>query len=107
MIENLKQAIKLAKGPAEGMYTRDGKPYCIIGQLYVLEGGNVKDLEEWEDQQIWDIPNRGCLDKYPIAVLRSLQTTWDDDEYEGGEEDRRSDMLTTVEYYEENPHLFK
>lgn len=111
MIENLKQAIKLARGAGKCDYLNNGKPYCVIAQLYVLEGGSVEDLKEWEGCTITGIDDRGCLKKYPIKLLDGLQSRWDGDidpdYHKKTTDERRADMIDLVEYYEENPHLFK
>lgn len=106
MIENLKQAIKLAMGAGKCDYLNNGKPYCVIAQLYVLEGGSPEDLKEWEGCTITGIDDRGCLKKYSIKLLEGLQERWDQS-FEETESEVRQNMLTFVEYYEENPHLFK
>lgn len=104
-IKNLKKAVELAQGAGECDYLADGVPFCVIGQLYVLEGGSPKDLKEWEGCMIGGIENRGCLQKYPIKLLDQLQEYWDSAEY-GTESERRASMLALVEHYGEFPGSF-
>lgn len=98
--ENLKRAIELAKGPGQCRYldTAD-EPQCVVAQLAVLEGINLKQiikdeslrrtqrLDECDDEVapankaslftidalVEEFGNRG----YSITLLTALQDAWD------------------------------
>lgn len=83
MKDNLLRAIALAQKPGSCLYIHEGKPCCVIAQLLLLEGGDLEDIKaSWIDWGNVHIPihkveNRGRLAKYPIKVLKQLQTIWD------------------------------
>lgn len=79
-IARLQTAIDKAETPGACRYVVDGRPSCVIAQLYILEGGSVDTLEEWGATVI------GCvLDEwhpaefahYPKGLLQNLQYLWD------------------------------
>lgn len=79
-ISRLQTAIDKAENPGECRYVVDGRPSCVIAQLYILEGGSVDTLEWWQSTVI------GCileeqrppeLARYPKGLLQNLQYLWD------------------------------
>jgi hypothetical protein len=87
--EKLHKAVDLATNAGYCLYSHNGKPQCVIGQLGYLEdhdvtkwrGGvaNIRLLREggWLDGETIN-PFPG----YPIELLKSLQNIWDNP-YEG------------------------
>lgn len=79
-IARLQTAIDKAKNPGKCRYVVDGRPSCVIAQLYILEGGSVDTLGKWRSTVI------GCileeqrppkLAHYPKGLLQNLQYLWD------------------------------
>lgn len=83
---NLYKALELAVQPGACLYVYGGKPCCIIGQLYVLEGGKVKDmlsvkhkLGEWSTvNHVYEDIAPPQLTKYPKQLLIEMQKKWDE-----------------------------
>lgn len=80
---NLYKALSLAKNPGNCKYVQDGKPCCIIAQLFVLEGGTVEEMGE-ENYPEWSTIRRVYHDqappqltKYPLELLVAMQSNWD------------------------------
>mgnify|MGYP003534381023 CR=1 FL=1 len=57
-------------------YVVDGKPACVIAQLYILEGGKVEDMADWHGKPIAYI-QPPLLAKYPILFLSTVQYVFD------------------------------
>lgn len=81
-IARLQTAIDKAENPGARRYVVDGRPSCVIAQLYILEGGSVDTLEWWQ----WQSTVIGCileeqrppeLVHYPEGLLQNLQYLWD------------------------------
>jgi hypothetical protein len=77
--ENIKKACELAQGAGECEYVIDGKPCCVIGQLYSLEGFDISNLEGnitcWHNVSL---RNKDIIDrKYGELKLERLQSFWD------------------------------
>lgn len=81
MKENLKKAIELANGAGSCQYrTEEGEPSCVIAQLYVLEGGDVNDLQEdCSVETLAGTSDKFCeiLKDYDMTLLNRLQMEWD------------------------------
>ena len=84
--ENIKKACELAKDPGSCKYTDGEKPLCVIAQLYVLEGGDVKDMLDWGTTVIRRVEYNSILenmfDKYGLNNLVEMQYIWDKGEDE-------------------------
>lgn len=80
-VEKLNKAIDLAEEPGGCRYAIDGKPCCVIGQLAVLEGVPVSELDSAYGIELF--LKRGCLSPisalaaYPLDLLICMQVRWD------------------------------
>lgn len=81
---NLYKALELATKPGACLYVYGGKPCCIIGQLFVLEGGKVEDMIKEGGESRWSTVRRVYEDvappqltKYPKNLLITMQARWD------------------------------
>lgn len=78
---NLLKAIDKAEMFGGCDYLHDDKTACcVIAQLYVLEGGDPKDMDEWDNSQVDDIQithDPEELKKYDLRLLCSIQAVWD------------------------------
>lgn len=82
---NLYKALELATMAGACLYVHNGKPCCIIAQLYVLEGGKVEDmlsvknkLGEWSAvKHVYEDLAPPQLTKYPKNLLITMQARWD------------------------------
>jgi hypothetical protein len=79
--EEIIKACQLAEGPRSCQYVNNGQPCCVIAQLYVLRGGDVEDMYEWDDVTrnsvsniIEDFGIDFGYDEYQLSVLQAL---WD------------------------------
>lgn len=99
-IARLQTAIDKAENPGECRYVVDGRPSCVIAQLYILEGGSVDTLEEWGATVIGCVLNErhpAELAHYPKTLLQSLQYLWDIGM--DGVDCRREAMRSEVAYF--------
>lgn len=93
----LREAISLAKTPGGCHYVINGKPACVIAQLFTLEGVTVEQLSQLEGMPIADMSDHdmGPLKSYPRKLLADLQEVWD--KGRGSEEDLKNTMREMVE----------
>lgn len=80
--QNLLKAIELAENPGECEYFSEGKPSCVVGQLFVLEGAKEEEIRYCNDKAISNVLNMSdhltkYLDDYPVDLLELLQDNWD------------------------------
>jgi len=107
--ENLFKAIELAVNPGQCQYFSDGKPSCVIGQLFALEGTQENELKEFNGNSIYYLLNYAeCStllkykDNYPIMLLDRLQDLWDNNlDSEEDLDERKQRMVELVDNYEE------
>jgi len=86
--ENIKKACELAKGPGQCKYSVGPDPYCVIGQLYTLEGFNVSELKN-ENTTIDYLRSENIdllFSKYGKDRLATLQCYWDSNSYATNEQ---------------------
>ena len=79
-IARLQTAIDKAENPGACCYVVNGRPSCVIAQLYILEGGSVDTLKEWGATVIGCVLNErhpAELAHYPKGLLQNLQYLWD------------------------------
>lgn len=89
--ENVKKACELACGPGDCKYVVNDEPYCVIGQLAVLEGCTVEELRAFKERVSNDgsysdgvlaliehEPFKTKLDKYHPHFMDLLQSFWDE-----------------------------
>jgi hypothetical protein len=104
--QNLLKAIELAVSPGECKYFNDGKPCCVVGQLFALEGAKVEEFDECNGVSI-GYPNSKIahvmhyLDSYDTDLLDDLQSMWDRDlDSEEDIDERKAQMVELVNFYE-------
>lgn len=74
------EAIKKAINPGGCRYLQDGKPACVIAQLYVLKGGAPEDMGSWHTDVVLSIVHEfkpPLLMDEPRLLMADLQCTWD------------------------------
>ena len=77
--ENIKKACELAKGPGQCKYSVGPDPYCVIGQLYTLEGFDVSEFK-CQNTTIDHVKAENIdllFSKYTKDRLTTLQFYWD------------------------------
>lgn len=74
--ERLLKAIELAEGYGEGSYVRCGRPWCVIGQLYALDGGDIDEMYDWAGKSVCHHIISTKL-KYSANCLIEIQDIWD------------------------------
>ena len=106
--QNLLKAIELAENPGECKYFSDGKPSCVVGQLFALEGTKEEELKGFNGNSIYYLLNISeCTtlskyqDNYPIRLLERLQDLWDGElDSEEDIDERKARMVELVNNYE-------
>lgn len=86
-IEDLHAAISAAVNPGKCHYVLGGVVSCVIGQLYVIRGGNVNTLSRWGGLGIRECNGIAHLSATPTPIpefvdlpgtlLADLQEEWD------------------------------
>ena len=84
-MDNLLKALELAEGQGHCAYTQNQKtePKCIIGQLFILEGGSMKDLKNAygnirSSYQSLKPVQKVLFKKYDKVLLQQIQSAWDE-----------------------------
>lgn len=98
------EAIKKAINPGGCRYLQDGKPACVIAQLYILKGGSPEDMEDWHDTNIpivvYELKPPLLMDE-PRLLMANLQHTWDTSAT--AEEGRENMMRVLDDFFKEPP----
>lgn len=79
-VKRLNAAIDAAVGPAGCVYIQDNAPYCVIGQLAVIDGISLKTLRRWGENKITAVSGsaaRKLCTSYGAHLLSQLQSLWD------------------------------
>lgn len=82
--QNILKAIELAENPGGCKYFSEGKPSCVVGQLFVIEGAKEEEFKECNYTGIGSTDSvlssvMHYLDGYSIDLLDDLQSMWDCD----------------------------
>lgn len=100
------EAIKKAVHPGGCRYLIDGKPACVIAQLYVLKGGAPEDMESWHGTGVLRIVDERMvplLMDEPRFLMEHLQYVWDTSYNKTAEEGQASMMKVLDDFFKEPP----
>ena len=107
--EKLLKAIELATEFGNCTYVKKSEPCCVIAQLFVLEGGTIEDMIDWDVytvNRLFGLNDKivTVLSKYPLSLLNTLQACWDSTPayFSSDAEAARGKMLAAVEDYAAN-----
>lgn len=98
------EAIQKATDPGGCRYLIDGKPACVIAQLYVLKGGAPEDMGSWHTDVVLSIVHEfkpPLLMDEPRSLIANLQHTWDTSAT--AEEGRENMMRVLDDFFKEPP----
>jgi hypothetical protein len=107
--QNLLKAIELAENPGECKYFSDGKPSCVVGQLFALEGAKSEEFNGiintkpigtiHENKEFAKVKH--YLYGYSTDILDDLQSMWDNNlDSEEDIDERKAQMVELVDNYE-------